>query len=343
MFMQPFAIIPKFLWNEIYPYLNHVSNLKLLIAHPQFTDIKTDLYYKTLFLETRSCNIAVVQLICDERAMADSKYRIKNFWLVALITYDGFDDIEACSDFICGVCSTLDQPVIFKVFIKDGEYEHDFDQYERVNHNFRLELIGSKSGSTRIISPTKYGQGYLHIFDISSPRYFSMTHIDFSDAACAIMSKCKRDHIDYEATVIISNCVFGDNTKRYSLLQMMNIYNVIITDCAFFGIETITMKFSSFYQAHHKKRMAFTFTDSVFSDCNICCKILLHKNADIIFNNNTVTKSDALIDLGNGNDSLVSIKNNRLDDTAELITGTYRPSNVIMAGNTIVKAMDAAN
>lgn len=344
----PLQILPKFLWNEIYHYLTFGCNLKLIMAHHQFNDFRPESHYKDLFLKERTHNIAFVEIQCDESSMANNNYRIKHFWLYALATYVGFDNIANCSKHI--YWQSYNQPIIFKVFMKAGQYQDDYNNIYlmRSCHNFRLELIGSKTGCTSIVSnqddlelhwetgeisvvPCSVDYDFTHNFRISAPTYFSMSYIKF-DADCTISSINEYNN-NYESTVVIANCIFTFKLTRYSLC-LENIYNATITNCVFANDSQLKIVTNPSYQQTNPKRQYYVITDSKFTKCDWCCVLMLSKDSDITFNNNDVIISSTLIKLIADTKSSILVENNILENVDNLIIGTY--ARAVCKDNTIV-------
>lgn len=323
-FTSPLEILPKFLWNDIYAYIDLPHHLKLLLANPHFIAIRSEQYYKDMFLNHRKKNIGVV------RADSNMNY----FWLYALITFNGFDALSDINITSIKISSVIVEPVTFMIFIKEGRYTITKFKFGNLGYfNYGVKLIGSKTGSSIITGCPNVN------LDVSIPVYFSMSYITFVDTKCNInvntiesnssfVETCchfrERFTIEKGPSILISKCVFINDVSNNSALYLHHIYNAHIVDCTFInciiriGLITTPQEIPKYFLQNE--------SDYVPSD----------KQCDIVIDNNILNSTDIRIDAESIDKIIVSIRDNCIINGSSITSDIC--NNIVTAGNTITDA-----
>lgn len=323
--IRPLAILPKFLWNDIYLYLDYPSHFKLLHAHLQFIMVKADSYYKEIFLEHRRSTMAIVPV-------HDINTRIRYFWLYALIVYSQCASMTYIYSVIKNIQTKYNTSQI-KVFIKAGVYDESFYSrlsLDKIKYIFNIELIGSTTGTTQfgIVNP----HYTYHQCCISISSSVSIKNITFYNVDCRING---RMCLDYTPNITISNCCFLNNYATYNdcaHLHILDTKNIVISNTQFIN-STYTIK-DAIYIVGNSKYISdvksYSISKSKFTNTRICCELIVGDDICFVFNNNLICKSEKVIKLSPsmfyynshaviGDGTTILVKNNCINNVKTII------------------------
>lgn len=283
-FTTPLAILPKYLWNDIITYLPSVSLLKLVQCNSNYAHIIRENNWKDQFLLHRAANIAVVK--CDQ-------FRIRHFWLYALVNHIIYDNINDALLFI----ESDNVKAHYKIFIKAGVYSQ-FDLYNYSNNCYSVELIGSGIDSTIIENANAFTQrNSIRMF---VPTYLVIKHIAFDNIFCGFngaVVDLKYAWYDSSKWIIdfsritnlhLMHCKFNASEIVPNNLTLEYISSITISHCVFNNVY-INLN-NIIYGALPIIKSICIIDNSVLSNVESCVHIDSNHDFDVdmLFTNNTI-------------------------------------------------------
>lgn len=334
MLYNPLDILPKYLWKHIVSCLTYIDISKLTLLNRQFDKIIDDDNWKTLFVENRCYDIAIVKCMSS---------RMIGFWKHAVVNNIGCDTINKLLQFIVDD-NTSDYFIYYKIFIKPGEYlftNSDHTNYVLNKKPCSIEINGSKIARTTI----KYYNCNVQVdpfswrrIDIAISKYFSIKHIKLDDLElifgkydlCMNWFPSDDDFVKTydKVELFIFDCIFNGGSSRLTINQ---INETNIDKCQFDNVFGIIIHTPNAYDEYNHKISEkiqkynleifckYCISNSVFTVGETCVYSEWLSGATIYFINNIINGATYVFAYITDDDTHLVVNNNFVNNVKSFL------------------------